>query len=384
VPRRRFQEGCIRIVGKQWVLYYWMDVNQDGAIRRVKRSARLGATKDFSSRAARAAAQPILDAVNHQTDAPVVASRGLTLADFVTEWRQKTANSYKPSTLRGMESSIRRFLPVLGHLSLTGIGVLQVQNLVATMKGRKRRTCLNVVVDLLSILRVARGWNYQVPVIKLESLRLPLDDQDDEQAFFTPGEVRSILAYFEGRRPWDTFFLLLACTGLRASEILGLRVCDMDFSRRQIHIRQSCWHGNIQTLKTKGSKKPIPMTTQVEAALREYLVGHKHELLFVNSRGRPYSRNKVVQTVLHPALDALGIQRKGRRIGLHAFRHTLSSILLDVAAPTVAQRQLRHSSASTTLGIYGHVIGDSHRDAMERAQSVLSGTVPIQESSKTL
>ena len=310
MPKRRFQEGCIRIVGKQWVLYYWMDVNQDGVIRRVKRSARLGAAK-ISSRAARAAAQPILDAVNHQTDAPVVASRGLTLTDFVTEWRQKAANSYKPSTLRGMESSIRQFLPVLGHLSLTGIGALQVQNLVTTMKGRKRRTCLNLVVDLFSILRVARSWNYQVPIIKLESVRLPVDDQDNEQAFFTPAEVRSILAYFEGRRPWDTFFLLLACTGLRASEILGLRVCDLDFSRRQIHIRQSCWHGKIQTLKTKGSKKPIPMTSHVEAALRGYLVGHTHELLFVNGRGRPYSRNKIVQTILHPALDALGIRRKG-------------------------------------------------------------------------
>ncbi len=263
MPKRRFQEGCIRIVGKQWVLYYWMDVNQDGVIRRVKRSARLGAAK-ISSRAARAAAQPILDAVNHQTDAPVVASRGLTLTDFVTEWRQKAANSYKPSTLRGMESSIRQFLPVLGHLSLTGIGALQVQNLVTTMKGRKRRTCLNLVVDLFSILRVARSWNYQVPIIKLESVRLPVDDQDNEQAFFTPAEVRSILAYFEGRRPWDTFFLLLACTGLRASEILGLRVCDLDFSRRQIHIRQSCWHGKIQTLKTKGSKKPIPMTSRAD------------------------------------------------------------------------------------------------------------------------
>jgi integrase len=116
------------------------------------------------------------------------------------------------------------------------------------------------------------------------------------------------------------------------------------------------------------------MSSNVEKALRDHLVGHDDELLFVNRRGRPYSRNKIVQTVLHPALDALGIPRKGRRIGLHAFRHTVSSILLDVAAPTVAQRQLRHSSASTTLGIYGHVIGDAHREAMERVQSVLSGT----------
>jgi hypothetical protein len=46
------------------------------------------------------------------------------------------------------------------------------------MKGKKRRTCLNLVVDLFSILRVARSWNYQVPIIKLESVRLPVDDQE--------------------------------------------------------------------------------------------------------------------------------------------------------------------------------------------------------------
>lgn len=128
-----------------------------------------------------------------------------------------------------------------------------------------------------------------------------------------------------------------------------MRVCDLDFSRRQIHIRQSCWHGKIQTLKTKGNKKPIPMTSHVEAALRGYLVGHKHELLFVNGRGHPYSRNKIVQTILHPALDALGIRRKGRRIGLHAFRHTLSSILLDVAQHVRTAEPYFHSSALSGL-----------------------------------
>ena len=56
------------------------------------------------------------------------------------------------------------------------------------------------------------------------------------------------------------------------------------------------------------------MTSHVEAALRGYLVGHKHELLFVNGRGRPYSRNKIVQTILYPALDALGIRRKGAEL----------------------------------------------------------------------
>ena len=75
--------------------------------------------------------------------------------------------------------------------------------------------------------------------------------------------------------------------------------------------------------------------------------------------------------MLHPVLDRLGIKRKGRRIGLHAFRHGLASMLVDSASTAVVQRQLRHSNASTTLGIYAHVIGATHFEAMEKVQSIL-------------
>jgi integrase len=77
-------------------------------------------------------------------------------------------------------------------------------------------------------------------------------------------------------------------------------------------------------------------------------------------------RNKVVQTVLHPVVDKLGISRKGRRVGLHAFRHTVASMLLQTAGAAVAQRQLRHADPATTLGIYGHVLGGDQREAMGR------------------
>ena len=77
--------------------------------------------------------------------------------------------------------------------------------------------------------------------------------------------------------------------------------------------------------------------------------------------------------MLHPALDKLGIPRKGKRVGLHAFRHTLASMLLQTTGVAVAQRQLRHSDASTTLGHYGHILGNDHREAVEAIESVLSG-----------
>jgi site-specific recombinase XerD len=46
---------------------------------------------------------------------------------------------------------------------------------------------------------------------------------------FTVNQVRAILKAFAGKKPWELFFTLLATSGLRASEILGLRVEDLDF-----------------------------------------------------------------------------------------------------------------------------------------------------------
>jgi integrase len=95
----------------------------------------------------------------------------------------------------------------------------------------------------------------------------------------------------------------------------------------------------------------------------------------------------IVQRVLHPVLDKLGIERRGRHVGFHAFRHGLASMLVDSAGAAVAQRQLRHSDAGTTLGIYAHIIGSGHIDAMEAIQSQLlptTNTLAEQEIAKPL
>jgi integrase len=96
-------------------------------------------------------------------------------------------------------------------------------------------------------------------------------------------------------------------------------------------------------------------------------------LLFANQIGRPMSANKVVQRKLWPILEALKIPR----CGLHAFRHTNSSLLVEGGAPvSVAQAQLRHVDSRITLGIYSHVVGNSQRDAVEKLAAILRPNAP--------
>lgn len=375
MPRRRFQQGCLKIVGYQWVLYYWQDEIRDGERVRVKVSKRLG-TIEMSKRAARKLAQPILDYVNNQPEGNIPVrdmNKSITLTEFIPEWRKHAATSLKPSSLKSMESSIRaHLLPMFGKTPLSSLDTKKFQELVTSMNGRTLATKKNVVDDFDRILKAAAKWHQRIPTITKKDLYFGKPKLGEGKPFFfTVKQVKLILKAFEGRKTWDAFFTLLALSGLRAGEITGLRVEDLDFENNLIHIRQSAWEGKIQTVKTKKSENSIPMTSLVKAKLQRHLNGHVHELVFPNRHSRPYTSSKINERVLHPVLKRIGIKHEGRRCGTHAFRHTVASMLLQASGVLVAQRQLRHSDYSTTVERYGHILGDDQRLAMEQVQSVL-------------
>ena len=220
--------------------------------------------------------------------------------------------------------------------------------------------------------RQARDWGYNCQQIDVGKLRLPPRGQRYEAPHFTVDQLNKILAIAE--EPWRTLFCILTMDGLRAGEVLGLQWHDIDLDRQLIHIRRSAWYGKIQTAKSQTSETVLPIPSPLVAVLRDYRAqwtSNPQGFLFVTRNGRPPSSNKVVEYHLWTVLDALGIPR----CGLHAFRHSHTALLLDSGAtPKVVQRQLRHADARTTLEIYGHVVGDAHRVAVEKVASILDAT----------
>jgi integrase len=172
--------------------------------------------------------------------------------------------------------------------------------------------------------------------------------------------------------PFSTIFMVAAVLGLRVGETLALRVCDVDFANHIIRVRQSVDAATrtVGAAKSPASRADLPMPTELEARLRAHLSRHdgKLDLLFINQHGRPFSANKQREKKLHPLLEKLGIQRGG----FHAERHGVtSSLLASGATPAVVQKQLRHSDARITLGIYGHVVGDEQRSAVQNRSARL-------------
>jgi integrase len=195
-----------------------------------------------------------------------------------------------------------------------------------------------------------------------------------EAPSFTVEQLQRILAVAE--EPWRTLFCIFTMDGLRAGEALGLQWGDIDLDRGLLHIRRSVWYGKIQAAKSEASETVLHIPDALVAVLRDYRAQWKPNsqgFLFVTRNGQPPSSNKVVEYHLWPILDALGILR----CGVHAFRHSHTALLLDTGAtPKVVQRQLRHSDARTTLEIYGHVVGDAQREAVEKVAALLDCNGP--------
>ena len=365
--RRRFQKGTIIIRGKTPRRYgmFREDVLQsNGTFKRVRRCVLLGPASSLSERAAWRAFQPYLDRVNNAAKMP--PKSGVTLTQFVEEWRTNVAVNLKSGTTRAAESHLRaHILPKLGSLTLPEINTKSVQTFVAYLAiGRSRKTVENVLLTLSSILRTAKAWDYACGGFSLTDITMPREGVRKEQRCFTDEEVGKILA--AAPEPFGTILAVTAVLGLRIGEVLGLRVSDVDFTRKIIRVRQSVDAATRepQAVKSKASSADVPMPSQLEARLRKHLQTHdgKADLLFVNRRGRPFSANKLREKVLHPLLEKLGVLRGG----FHSLRHGAASALLaDGATPAVVQKQLRHSDPRITLGIYAHVIGNQQRDAVE-------------------
>lgn len=364
VPKRRFQTGTFVKRGENWIGMWRIDVAQpDGTIKREQRSKTF---VGMSERAARAAFQPILDHVNAASGAvPPVPKGAATLNTLIAEWQQQVGVTLKPSSLRAAKSHLRSHIkPSLGDCAFSELTAKRLQAFVTSLSnGRSRKTIENILLTLSSILSTARTWGYDVPKVSLSDLKLPQEIVRKTRCF-TFREMQKIV--HSGDEPLATICFVLSVTGMRIGEALALHVEDLDFKRKSISVRHSTYAGHIGTPKSKASAADLPMPATLESRLRTYMAsGHYRKnsqgLLFSNRRGRPYSANKLREKKLRPLLAELGIPLGG----FHAFRHAVASELIDSGAPiTVVQAQLRHSDPRITLGLYGHVIPQSQRDAV--------------------
>ena len=373
MARRRHQTGRVIVRGKNPPVFVgrWREdvIQADGTIERVERSMVLGTVAELKTkRIAQRLLDPILAKINSFDYRP---SKFISVEKFADTWEAQVLTHQKPSSVKAAQSHLKTYLRKhVGKVLLHELTPQIQQNFVTLLSQKvSRKTVLNVLGTLSSMMRTAKLWGYCTQTITTRELALPAEGIHNESRFFTGDEARRIIA--KAADPWRTMFAIAAMTGLRVGEVVGLQKQDLDFDRRVINVRRSAWYGRVQTVKSKASAAPVVLADQLAELLKEYLTAwqpNPDEFLFLNRNGRPFAANKVVEYGLWPVLDKLKIPR----CGMHAFRHCHASLLMDVGAnPTVARDQMRHSDARITLGVYAHAIGNSQRDAVNKVGEIL-------------
>src|SRR5207244_5291888 len=163
----------------------------------------------------------------------------------------------------------------------------------------------------------------------------------------TPAEIRALIGALGLRE--RTLVLVAASTGLRQSELFGLKWGDIDFAGGVMNVTRSVVYGVVGPCKTESSQKPVPLHPLLAETLvqwQERSANRKSEdWVFASRRygGRkPCWGHAILRRYIRPATKNQGIEK---RIGWHTLRRTYATLLRSVGTEfKVMQELMRHSS----------------------------------------
>jgi integrase len=182
----------------------------------------------------------------------------------------------------------------------------------------------------------------------------------------TPPEIKALINNLSLRE--QTLVLLVASTGLRQSELFGLKWGDVNFVQGTMNVTRSIVCGVVGLCKTESSQKPVPVHPTVLEALTKWRDGSQYtksdDWIFASRRYRgrkPIWGQAILRKYIRPVAQRVGIRKQ---FGWHTFRHTYSTLLRSVGTEfKVMQELLRHSSLRSTLDVYTQAISPAKHAA---------------------
>jgi integrase len=223
-----------------------------------------------------------------------------------------------------------------------------------------------VITSFKSILKVA---NYSQVAVNVTISRDKRSKRKLEVGVDlpTPQEVRRLIDAAD--TPMRRALLLTAAlTGLRASELRGLRWSDIDLKACELHVRQrASRYCEIGSPKSESSRRTVPIEPEILLpALKAWKLAcplGEGDLVFPTSDGRIAHHEQILRA-LAPVMIAAGVvDGVGKpKYAMHAFRHFFASWCINPEkrggrglSAKVVQELLGHSSIVMTLDLYGHL-----------------------------
>lgn len=313
--------------------------------------------------------------------------------------------------------------PFIGATLLSHLTVPAVRDFSDKLRadGRSQAMVRKVLGSLGSLMSDAqeRGLATRNPVRDMRSARRKGKERQADKRqkgklkvgidIPTREEIKAIVDAAQGR--WRPLLLTAIFTGMRSSELRGLRWQDVDFDRAEISIHQRADDfGEIGRPKSEAGERTIPVPPMVVRVLKEWKLAcprrstgkedaegnptKELHYVFPTGSGNIESRSNITKRGFLPTQVAAGVaiatdraDEDGNVImvakygGMHALRHFYASWSINRPQdgglglpPKVVQERLGHSSITMTMDTYGHLFprGDD-ADEMAAAERSLLG-----------
>ena len=331
------------------------------------------------------AQQALRKKIGEIMDGTYVESSTMTLAEYLKEWKEDHIDfNVRESTAAEYRRIIDRYIvPHLGNHRVQELKSRHIQGYVSSMlkSGRVRgKGGLSpaTVIRHFRVLSAALKHAVNMDIIKAnpaDRVKLPRVKRFRPQVVTV--EMANLILEQAIGTPWLAAFCLAVYSGIRRSELCGLRWHDIDLDEYCLTIdraRVAVKGGSVEgEPKSESGRRLVSLSTNIVCVLYYHLKDQQRmfealgipwaedRYVFCNDRGRPY----------HPSSVTHAFKRMARKAGFgnvrfHDSRHGHATIMMGADVhPKIVQERLGHSTITTTMDIYSHVLREMDVAAAE-------------------
>ena len=328
-----------------------------------------------------------------------------TVYGYVKKWLETIKrHSVKATTYDSMEDSLEiRLKPYdIADIQMNNLSIQLCQNYINQLVESDKHYSLATIRKSFNLLNAAFKYAVGAGDIArnpMDFVEMPkesvLETKTKEVQFFTDEQMSKIYeeatSKFSNGKPHYYYGLLieiLARTGIRIGEALGLKWKDVDFENRTLTVDNT-----ISTVKNRQKKDDtdkkrliVDSDPKTEKSIRKVRLSNKAITAFKNikeqnilyglsvnpdnyviqSQKGSIGSSRNVRRSFNFILEKIGIPDYNEQYGLHTLRHTYASTLLRKGIDIkVVSALLGHKKVSTTYNTYIHIIEEQQNSALD-------------------
>ena len=294
-----------------------------------------------------------------------------TIADVVDAWiSHGISEGLERGTIEPRKKHLKLHItPFIGRVKLAELTTPMVHRFADQLGDAGRSVAMRrkVLTSLSSAVSFAKGRGL-VAQNACQEVKVRSDERAKAKVVIpTKAELKLLIDKSPER--WRPFIITATFTGMRASELRGLRWADVDLDAGIIRVSQraDAW-STIGPPKSAAGRREIPLVPMVINTLKQ--CPRDYELVFPNSHGRPFQHSNFHTYVWQPLLRTCGLDLK-----FHSLRHAATSMFIELGWPAKRiQSVMGHATIGMTLDTYGHLFpqGDVSEDLKRMEAAVVA------------